>query len=1216
MQPRNNCHCGSAKWKKQGDSYVCQYGHQFTEVEEVGDDDLLYGSQQRERTKNKQKKAKEKEGRRTPSNQTIFLFYQTVLKLQIKWMLKTKIDIPEFENIVCHIWILWTSKFVYRLPDIDGEMTVTKIPKLTATEIRPIYTIIFCNLALWVLRIPYPLSDYIKWIYDDGFPYIYNEAEKIDWPNHSSLITIPSISDLIKHQHRILSSLEALGMPIYPPYQSPMFVRRIFVELDISGEFYPFYCKIYELVYENSAPEIYKLKHGVQTCSIALMLAKLNSEHKRLNNVMLEYFFGKSKESSLPFNFDNILEKSLYPLKGDVSNLIRNHFEKPEETENNQEYECIVGDFEDLEKQVIKSYDPDDENGALDSQSIINNWLRYSKIAPRSVENRVTHRKVDFINPLFTMNNEKAKCCHVKIMYNKQELKKLELNDALLKVPRVRLKQNTKELGFLKEYKKILNRPFDPNFKSYWAHSTAGVLTNTQIENIVHHKNPLLEKKFPKKQIILEPIKKPETPIPEHKCKKKHRKNHKSSCKYYLKEPLITPAAVEEHLNKSLENNIALEVKEQEIQAPSMEFKFEVEEAPQVEYESHSASSDEESDDVDGKDVSIDDSTNISVDPFQPLPNESGESSGEKSKPQTPFDPIKPPTPSDILKSPISINKPLVNPAVQLLKVDSLPQSPILRKKLPFQPVHRLQLERRLSFVKDSLGSFNKPVPISVVNTSSGSFIVPQPSNSAKAVPSSPASQPTNNWITSEFESTSSLNGIQANIGASSLNLATVDTSSTGSLHIKLVRPDSLDFLPELILPPFIKQSYFRWKTAIYVVLQQQRLTEIPNMSQTEVKLNLSNFEIPTFKTERQVVLNALTGVYKLAACKTAKEKDFKVDMKYLPFDETLCYFPYLKKQKLSVRLAIAGSSWLETIPRGKKIIREGDPVRIVYFLLSGLCVEHVKIDQPIDSQETAKEDLIRLMKPSDTIGDIAGNVVTTRAFSLTTLTHCLFICIERQEWLSCMRKGNFDIQKIEILSTLGTFIGLPPQTLEHLSSYTSETSIGLDEQIIEPHEEPEDYYFIAKGKVKLIINLPFIKTVTDESKDLVAPEKFQVIPYYGQSVNPDKDEFVYISHTIGELNPGDFFPPISHDHRGMYKLYSVRTLENTDCLIFNKLKAQEEVQFLNDFQVRELQEHYLSTKGWRSDADTALSKMLADEIDKERNVQVLERYKKANTRH
>jgi hypothetical protein len=61
--------------------------------------------------------------------------------------------------------------------------------------------------------------------------------------------------------------------------------------------------------------------------------------------------------------------------------------------------------------------------------------------------------------------------------------------------------------------------------------------------------------------------------------------------------------------------------------------------------------------------------------------------------------------------------------------------------------------------------------------------------------------------------------------------------------------------------------------------------------------------------------------------------------------------------------------------------------------------------------------------------------------------------------------------------------------------------------------------------------------------------------------------------------------------------------------VLVQQIKQNQEGFFLNDFQVRELQEHYLSTKGWRNDNESTLSRVLADEIDKERHQRIRERF-------
>lgn len=120
----------------------------------------------------------------------------------------------------------------------------------------------------------------------------------------------------------------------------------------------------------------------------------------------------------------------------------------------------------------------------------------------------------------------------------------------------------------------------------------------------------------------------------------------------------------------------------------------------------------------------------------------------------------------------------------------------------------------------------------------------------------------------------------------------------------------------------------------------------------------------------------------------------------------------------------------------------------------------------------------------------------------------------------------------------------------------------------------------------------------------------------------------VYATHEMGVLNVGDYFPPVIKDVRGTYKSYSVKSLESTDCIGFPLyfvlirrvieglpgsvsavMERMHKKLYFNDIQVRELQEHYLSTKGWRNDTESSLSRVLANEIDRERQGDIFGRY-------
>jgi hypothetical protein len=61
--------------------------------------------------------------------------------------------------------------------------------------------------------------------------------------------------------------------------------------------------------------------------------------------------------------------------------------------------------------------------------------------------------------------------------------------------------------------------------------------------------------------------------------------------------------------------------------------------------------------------------------------------------------------------------------------------------------------------------------------------------------------------------------------------------------------------------------------------------------------------------------------------------------------------------------------------------------------------------------------------------------------------------------------------------------------------------------------------------------------------------------------------------------------------------------------IIIDMMTKHQQTIFLSDLEVRELQEHYLSTKGWRNDNESTLSRILADEIDRDRQKRIYNRF-------
>lgn len=61
--------------------------------------------------------------------------------------------------------------------------------------------------------------------------------------------------------------------------------------------------------------------------------------------------------------------------------------------------------------------------------------------------------------------------------------------------------------------------------------------------------------------------------------------------------------------------------------------------------------------------------------------------------------------------------------------------------------------------------------------------------------------------------------------------------------------------------------------------------------------------------------------------------------------------------------------------------------------------------------------------------------------------------------------------------------------------------------------------------------------------------------------------------------------------------------------VVLNGIKERQENIYSNDMQARELQEHYLSTKGWRNDHESLMAQMLSNEIEKERQERIQARF-------
>jgi hypothetical protein len=284
------------------------------------------------------------------------------------------------------------------------------------------------------------------------------------------------------------------------------------------------------------------------------------------------------------------------------------------------------------------------------------------------------------------------------------------------------------------------------------------------------------------------------------------------------------------------------------------------------------------------------------------------------------------------------------------------------------------------------------------------------------------------------------------------------------------------------------------WNYATFAIAQQHRLKSIPNMANVQPFANIG------YHVSDNDWL-AITGklLRSIATCFDLhdglitfqhSEQFDDGDVTSLKVDDLLRTVESLDKLKPAVRSHIAATARLETHCRGTPLFRENGDVTTVYYLLCGLCVEH----QTTPQQE---QELLKYYASGDCVGDFIGNSVVRRRSSTTVLMRSLFLCVEKADWIMAMKRGNSEAIMFESISSLPMFATLPTPTLQKFADLCVDTKVVAGEVMCTPHEEPKQTYFIVKGKCSYTLNIPFVKTIKDNSLGLIAPSEYQVILFH-----------------------------------------------------------------------------------------------------------------------
>ncbi|KAI8901981.1 hypothetical protein BC833DRAFT_575277, partial [Globomyces pollinis-pini] len=283
MAPKESCSCGSTKWKKiNNGEYVCQYGHQYLAVEQIGDDAEFIGSQKFFRSQRKRKRDKEtliQKKRSYPH--TVLNKFQKNLKDQLEWLI-TKQGFPRLlENVVHDMWSIWLSRLATGYFDstvIEEFVTLNVDISLQHIKenISPHVTLIFLRLGCIFLKIPITMTDLLGYIFTTDFPYFFEPTISRYTVTHlQGYNAVPRIEVLSSHESIIANQLISSGVQLIHVKDHPSIILKMFNDLLLPIELYPLYKCLIELIGKRESPDCKRSKPYLLTGTVLCWIARL-----------------------------------------------------------------------------------------------------------------------------------------------------------------------------------------------------------------------------------------------------------------------------------------------------------------------------------------------------------------------------------------------------------------------------------------------------------------------------------------------------------------------------------------------------------------------------------------------------------------------------------------------------------------------------------------------------------------------------------------------------------------------------------------------------------------------------------------------------------------------------------------------------------------------------------------------------------------------------
>jgi hypothetical protein len=244
--------------------------------------------------------------------------------------------------------------------------------------------------------------------------------------------------------------------------------------------------------------------------------------------------------------------------------------------------------------------------------------------------------------------------------------------------------------------------------------------------------------------------------------------------------------------------------------------------------------------------------------------------------------------------------------------------------------------------------------------------------------------------------------------------------------RIRERKKDAFEKIYSEIEGKLFPRSTYLWRLALTQITYQVRECNIDYHESTNTKCRCKeSTEYIANDPDFQLKIKKSLVIEKFLELQFHGSSDWNLSKFY----EIFMTLPYVSKLKPAVQFHLASGCRIEKYAAGKTIFRKGNIIETIYIILNGICTEHVSVH---------KQGLLQVATQAYTNGECLGgsfaNALLKRNVSITALTSCSFICIDRSYWLNAMRKGHQEVRNLQMLATIPFFSDLPLEELEKLS--------------------------------------------------------------------------------------------------------------------------------------------------------------------------------------